>query len=294
MRQRESNTQYTSVRLHEELEQVERMKQRFIRNVSHELRTPLASIEGFARALIRMESAGDSDLNRGALSNGKQAHVGSEATSTDTRKHFLSIISHESQRLGKLIEDVLLLSDCERNNKSTTASLFSALDVFTSVVSSFQNSNQSGSIYLCLVPLPEGPMLYADRESVCELLRQLLSNAFKFSCGQKVILGAELVSISPTHETRSLENGNEPRVNSATRIYVKDCGIGIPKVELDCIFQKFYRVETSEASFAGTGLGLAIVRELVNQNNGRVWVESEEGIGSTFYVMLPNNPPGVR
>jgi signal transduction histidine kinase len=122
----------------------------------------------------------------------------------------------------------------------------------------------------------------------------LLSNALKFSSGQKVILGAELVSISPTHETHSLGCEREPKVDTATRIYVKDCGIGIPKVELDCIFQKFYRVETSGNTFAGTGLGLAIVRELVNQNNGRVWVESEEGIGSTFYVMLPNNPPGVR
>src|SRR5262249_54387877 len=116
----------------------------------------------------------------------------------------------------------------------------------------------------------------------------LINNANKFSAGQPVTLGAELVSIAPAAEGPAGESGPRTRVTSAARIYVKDKGIGIPKEELDCIFQKFYKVEHSGANFPGAGLGLSIVRALVNKNNGQVWASSELGKGSTFYVLMPS------
>jgi len=145
-----------------------------------------------------------------------------------------------------------------------------------------------------LSPEPDGPMIYADYDATVEIFRQLVMNAHKFSGGQEVVLGADQVSISPAHESSAGISGVMTKISTATRMYVRDRGIGIPKEELDRIFQKFYRIERPGFSVPGTGLGLSIVRALINQNNGQVWAESEVGRGSTFYVMLPNNAPGQR
>ncbi|HYF49959.1 MAG TPA: HAMP domain-containing sensor histidine kinase [Planctomycetota bacterium] len=275
--------QKEATRVREELEQVERMKTRFIRNVSHEMRTPLASIEGFARALSRMDTEGAS----ARTSSG-------ELLTPETRKQFLAIISQEAQRLGKLIEDVLDLSEIENNHAPRPAAQFSARELFETVLESLQNPAKPLNVTLRLSPEPDGPMIYADRDAVVEVFRQLVVNAQKFSAGQEVVLGAELMSISPAHESNAGISGVVSRISSASRLYVRDRGIGIPKEELDKIFQKFYRIERPGFSVPGTGLGLSIVRALINQNNGQVWAESELGRGSTFYVMLPNNPPGER
>jgi signal transduction histidine kinase len=269
-------------RLREELENLERLKTRFIRNVSHELRTPLASIEGFARALTRMETEGES----ARTSNG-------ELLTPETRRQFLSIISQEAQRLGKLIEDVLDLSEVENNRAQRKPTQFLAKELFQEVLQAMP-SGQPLQVDLRLVPEPDGPSVYADRDAMIEVMRQLLTNAQKFCAGQVITLGANQVSISPAHESNADMSGTIARVNTATRLFVRDRGIGIPKEELDCIFQKFYRIERPGFTAPGTGLGLSIVRALVSQNNGQVWAESDVGRGSTFYVLLPNNPPGVH
>jgi len=270
-------------RVREELEQVERMKTRFIRNVSHELRTPLASIEGFARALSRMDTEGAS----ARTSSG-------ELLTPETRKQFLAIISQEAQRLGKLIEDVLDMSEIENNRTPRPAGHFSARELFDAVLESLEDPARPLASSVRLSPEPDGPMIYADYDATLELFRQLVANAQKFSAGQEIVLGADQVSISPAHESNAGISGVISKISTATRLYVRDRGIGIPKEEHDKIFQKFYRIERPGFSVPGTGLGLSIVRALVNQNNGQVWAESEVGRGSTFYVMMPNNPPGHR
>jgi signal transduction histidine kinase len=269
-------------RLREELENLERLKSRFIRNVSHELRTPLASIEGFARALTRMETEGES----ARTSNG-------ELLTPETRRQFLSIISQEAQRLGKLIEDVLDLSEIENHRAQRKPTQFTARELFQTVLQGMP-SGQPVQVDLRIVPEPDGPNIYADEDALIEVFRQLLGNAQKFSAGQVITLGADQVSISPAHESNAGVSGLAPRVSSATRLYVRDRGVGIPNEELDRIFQKFYRIERPGFTAPGTGLGLSIVRALVSQNNGQVWAESQVGKGSTFYVLLPNNPPGVH
>jgi signal transduction histidine kinase len=272
-----------SKQVQQELQNLEKLKGRFMRNVSHELRTPLASIDGFARALLRMEQA--------------EAQGASESTSMmitpETRRQFLSIISQEAQRLGKLIEDVLDFSEIEGNRTRREPTLFCAREVVVDALSSFSGGARTLEAALRLTPEPNGPMIYADRDAMIEVLRQLLINAQKFSAGQEIVVGADEVSISPNIAPTAGNSGHLPRVSTMTRLYVRDRGIGIPKEELTRIFHKFHRIERPGFTVPGTGLGLSIVRELVHQNNGQVWAESEEARGSTFYVMVPNKLPGM-
>jgi signal transduction histidine kinase len=260
--------------IRDEIEDIEHLKARFIRNVSHELRTPLASIDGFARALLKMETVGPTESSP-------------EMVSPETRRQFLSIVSQEAQRLGKLIEDVLDLSEIETRGARREPTLFTARELFADVVHSFSTSQNPPDVLERLAPEPDGPTIYADREAMLEIMRQLLSNAQKFSAGNKVTMGAELVTMTAKASAPAAESGPRSSLNSMARLYVKDKGIGIPKEELDNIFEKFYKVEHPGANFPGTGLGLSIVRALVNQNKGQVWATSELGRGSTFYVMIP-------
>lgn len=263
--------------IRDELEDVERLKARFIRNVSHELRTPLASIDGFARALLKMETSGPTESNP-------------EMVSPETRRQFLSIVSQESQRLGKLIEDVLDLAEIESSGARRTPTQFTARELFADATNSFSNLQNPPVVTQRISPEPDGPTIYADREAMIEVLRQLLSNAQKFSAGQPIVIGAEFVTITPKNPVPATESGSRSSVNTSARLYVKDKGIGIPKEELDAIFEKFYKVEHPGATFPGTGLGLSIVRTMINQNNGQVWATSEVGRGSTFYVLVPSQP----
>lgn len=265
---------------HNDLEDVERLKARFIRNISHELRTPLACIDGFARALLQMEHAA-------GKSNDSLVRV------TESREQFLSIISQEAQRLGQLIEDVLDLTEIESNRRRPEPTLCNAKAIFDAAVESLSTNQKFTNITMRLNPEGTGPNIFADRETMIEVFRQLLANAQKFSGGQDIVLGAEYVSIGPDRTTQASDSGMQDRVTTATQLYVKDKGIGIPKDELNHIFAKFYRSERVALSFPGTGLGLSIVRALIAQNGGQVWADSEMGRGSTFYVLLPNQPPGA-
>jgi signal transduction histidine kinase len=256
-------------------EDVERLKARFIRNVSHELRTPLACIDGFARALSQME-------------NGHQPENNTPAT----RQQFLSIISQEAQRLGKMIEDVLDLSEIESVRRRPEQSIFSSKSLFDDALNSLGKPCSFAGVTMRLKPEGTGPSIYADRPTMIEVMRQLLNNACKFSAGQEVVLGAEVVSIGPDRFTQASESGLQERVTSATQLYVKDKGIGIAPEDLGRIFDKFYRSDKVSGNFPGAGLGLSIVRALVSQNGGQVWADSEVGRGSTFYVLVPNSPPG--
>ena len=275
LKNKHDNTELRLIR--EEVEDIERMKARFIRNVSHELRTPLASIDGFARALLKMETVGPTESNP-------------ELVSPEIRKQFLTIVSQEAQRLGKLIEDVLDISEIETAGAGRNPEVFTARSLFDDAMKAMASLEIKCEVQQRLSPDPDGPTIYADRSAMIDVLRHLVNNAQKFSGGQAIVLGAELVSITPEHSQPASDSGPRVGVSTAARIYVRDRGIGIPREELENIFQKFYKIEHTGATFPGTGLGLSIVRALVSQNNGQVWAASELGKGSTFYVMLPSQP----
>ena len=258
-----------------ELEDIEHLKARFIRNVSHELRTPLACIDGFARALLQMER------------NGSNAAVTQSLSAS--REQFLSIISQEAQRLGKMVEDVLDLAEIESQRRKRNPVVNTARELFDVALSSLATTHSFAEVTFQMNPAETGPNVFADREHLIDVLRELLYNSHKFSGGQKIVLGAEQVSIGPDRITQASESGLINRVTTATQLFVRDKGIGISKSELSRVFEKFYRGQDA-AALPGTGLGLSIVRALVAQNGGHVWCDSVRGRGSTFYVILPNEP----
>jgi len=259
----------------EELERVDAIKNQFIRRVSHELRTPLASIDGFAKTLLRVEQ-GEEESPEG----------NSTPITSEMRREFLSIISKEVNRLEEMIESVINLSAIESTNERP-CSQFTVRELCGSAISSMEMGKYRSVVSLRLQPAPDGPVLRADRQGMVEVLRQLLNNAQKYSAGQEVVLGAEHVSIGPPCGSQGAYGA---LVTPAVRLFVRDSGIGIPQSELPRIFEKLYRIERTAAAFPGVGLGLSIVRALVNQSNGHVWAESEVGRGSTFFVLLPNQP----
>ncbi|MCZ7646555.1 MAG: HAMP domain-containing histidine kinase [Planctomycetota bacterium] len=246
--------------------QVESLKAEFIRNVSHELRTPLASIEGFAMALLRGMDP-------------KPARNGEELP-REMQRRFLEIINQEARRLSELIEDVLDLSEIESHPQNEDRTEFSAEEVFADAVATFRSrwgAEPARQIRLTLEPRAPGPTVYANRNAVEEMLRHLLDNAKKFSGGKAIELGA-----APWGE----ENGR-----AWSRIWVSDAGIGIPAVEKSRVFRKFHRLDSAAHTLPGTGLGLTIVKTLVDQNDGRINLESELGAGATFTITLPSHPP---
>jgi two-component system phosphate regulon sensor histidine kinase PhoR len=265
-----------------ELENAERLRSRLFRNVSHELRTPLASIDGFARALLQMEQGGA----------GRPANPPGAVPPEETRRQFLGIISQEAQRLSKMIEGVLDLSDLEASRQRSQPALAGVRALFEETLATYNMAPTRPKVTVRLPADYANLTIYADREAVVEVLRQLLDNADKFSAGQEIVLGAELVMIGPDRSTQATDSGAHHRVSTATQLYVKDSGPGIPKQDLPYVFDRFYRGESVATVFPGAGLGLAIVRALVNQNNGRVWVDSEPGCGAMFRVLLPSLPPG--
>lgn len=242
----------------------EGLKARFLRSVSHELRTPLASIEGFAMALLRDVEGGAGEMP------------------AEMRRRFIEIIYKESRRLSELIEDVLDLNEIEEHPLNEDRQALPAEALFAAVRATFgkrYGAEVTQQIQVVLRPAAPGPQVYANEEALKDILRHLLDNAAKFGGGHPIELGAEALPGS----------GGVPQ----TRVWVRDQGPGIPAQEHVRIFNKFYRLDSDVHTLPGTGLGLAIVKTLVEQNDGRVRVESSPGQGATFSLEFPSGPPAA-
>ncbi len=246
------------------LKKLDSDKSAMISSVSHDLRTPLTSIRGFIKLIGKTFNthfrplAGDS----GKLQD-KAAKI----------EDNLAIIDKESERLTRLINDMLDLAKIEsgqlvwRDQDLDIEMLFNqALD---SVRGEFALHPEVG----LLVDIEAGvPRIHADSDRVMQVLINLLNNAAKHVFKGSVTISAQ-----------ALEDG-------FMCLSVRDTGVGIPKEHLPKVFQKFHQVgsgDTIPEQGKGTGLGLAICREIVEHYNGRIWVESEYGVGSTFFFTLP-------
>jgi PAS domain S-box-containing protein len=226
---------------------IDRMKDEFISVVSHELRTPLTSI----RSSITLLSSGRLDPQ------------------SFKSKRLLEIALDNSNRLVRLINDIL---DLERI-KSGKATMFkeshNAAEIMTDAVEIVQSMADKAQIAITVIPL--SIQIQIDRDRIIQTLTNLLSNAIKFSSPHtQVTLEAHLQS------------------NKIIRFEVKDCGRGIPQKHLETIFDRFQQVDASDSrDRGGTGLGLAICRSIVQQHDGQIWVNSTLGKGSTFCFTLP-------
>ena len=226
---------------------LEQMRSDFVATVSHELRTPLAAIYGAALTVGRPDLELDDEL---------QARL-------------LDVIVEESERLKKKVNDLLLASHLDSGQLKMSIGACDARELVASVIETAE-TYVGENRRISLDVEEELPQVRADPNQLREVVTNLLDNAIKYSPeGGDVLLRLE-------------------RNGSSVRLAVRDNGLGIPPKEQRRIFEKFYRLDPHMTrGVGGTGLGLYIVRELVLRFEGKVWVESTEGLGSTFFVELP-------
>src|SRR5690554_516006 len=227
------------------LRRLETMRTEFVANVSHELRTPITSIKGFVETILD-----------GGLEN-------KEAT-----KRFLTIIYQETDRLNRLIGDLLDLSHLESEQveikKTRTFMAPLVEEVRQTLQGRISEKNLTFSVEL-------GPSaVWADEDQVREILVNLIDNAIKYT------------------PVDGLVKVTEKERGSMKEFIISDTGYGIPPESLPRIFERFYRVDKARSrELGGTGLGLSIVKHLVENLDGKVWVKSQVGKGSAFHFTLP-------
>jgi PAS domain S-box-containing protein len=226
---------------------VDRLKSDFVATVSHELRTPLAAIYGAALTLRR-----DDVL-----------------LAESQRTGLLEVISGESDRLARIVNDILWASRLESGALHTTIEVCDGADLARGIVEAAR-SYIPPNVKLEFEAQEGLPALAADPDKVRQVLSNLVENAVKYSPEG----GNVTVSL--------VEHGDR------LRLTVEDEGLGVPPEEQRRIFEKFYRLDPQlSRGVGGTGLGLYISRELVERMSGRIWVESDGRKGSRFVVELP-------
>jgi PAS domain S-box-containing protein len=184
----------------------------------------------------------------------------------ELRAHLLSVISEQSERLTQLVNDILLTSQVESGRLVLMNEQVDVADVARRVIEAAR-AYAPEELELELVAPSSLPPVATDRDKLRQVLANVVANAIKYS-----------------PDAGRVEVRLEPR-GTHLRVAVRDDGVGIPEREHELIFEKFYRV--NESLIGGTGLGLYICRELVRRMDGRIWAESTEGRGSTFFVELP-------
>jgi signal transduction histidine kinase len=236
-----------NIRLYEETKKVDQLKSDFVSKVSHEFRTPLTSIKGFIEILLSYEDI-----------------------APEKQREFLQIINQESDRLIRLINDVLDISKIEAGKIAWKIEPLDLVELIDSTVRATHSLIDPKKLALLVETEPDLPLVLGDRDHLIQVLNNLLSNAIKFTEWGQIVLFAR----------RSGEN--------EILAGVRDTGIGLPQSETTKIFNKFYQVARPEKGLPkGTGLGLAICREIINHLNGKIWCESAPGQGCTFYFTLP-------
>ncbi len=186
----------------------------------------------------------------------------------EQRSRLLSVISDQSERLAHLIDNVLLTSQVEADRLALASEQVNVSEVARPVIEAARMHAPDG-VSIELIASPALAPVSTDRDKLRQVLANLVGNAVKYSQGT----GSVEVRLEPSRDH--------------LRIAVRDEGVGIPDAEQERVFEKFYRLAGTTRAVSGTGLGLYICRELVRRMDGRIWIESSEGIGSTVFVELP-------
>jgi two-component system, OmpR family, phosphate regulon sensor histidine kinase PhoR len=233
---------------------IERTRADFVANASHELRTPLASLIGFI------------DTLRGPAADDPPA-----------QRRFLGIMSEQAARMNRLIDDLLSLSRIELVEHQPPSDTVDLRTLAARLVAGFEPRLQDRAVTLLPTMPADLPPVTCDADQLSQVLQNLLDNAVKYGReGGTVRL--EL----------AVPSGARWPSRPGVLLAVADQGPGIPREHLPRLTERFYRVDTRRSRAAGgTGLGLAIVKHIVNRHRGQLLIESEEGIGTTVSVWLP-------
>ena len=233
-------------------------KSQFISNVSHELRTPLFNIKSFIETL---------------------SEYGEDLTHVQ-RKEFLDTANHETDRLTRLVNDVLDLSRLE-SSRTYNLSEVDLTQPIEQTLRTCQLNAKDRNIKLNQDVEADLPLVVGNYDLLLQVLTNLVGNSLKFTnAGGNVTVRAY----------QTLAESNTLGM-PAVRIEVSDTGIGISAEDKEAIFERFFRVENRVHTLEGTGLGLSIVRNIIEKHNSRVYIDSEVGVGTTFWFELPVYQP---
>jgi len=234
-----------------ETRRLEELRADFVATASHELRTPLAAVYGAALTLRRHDFALDES----------------------GRERFISMIVEEAERLTRIVNEILLANQLDAGRLDLRTETFDPVELAERVIETMRPQLPAETTLEISAPSTPYRVL-ADRDKLQQVLINLLENASKYS------LHGGHVELTLTADERTV------------RFSVRDEGLGVPARERERIFEKFYRLDPDLLrGVGGSGLGLYICRELINQMNGRIWAEANDGAGSTFTVELPAAEP---
>ncbi|WP_414050697.1 cell wall metabolism sensor histidine kinase WalK [Macrococcus animalis] len=242
-------TGYIAV-LHDVTEQhhVENERREFVANVSHELRTPLTSMRSYIEA-----------LEEGAWQDSTLA------------PQFLSVTREETDRMIRLVNDLLQLSKMDNTDDHLNKELIDFNMFIHKIINRFEMSEGKNATFIRDIP-KTGIFVEIDPDKMTQVFDNVITNALKYSKGKKKV------------EFHVKQNTLFNRMT----IQIKDNGIGIPLNKVDKIFDRFFRVDKARTrNMGGTGLGLAISKEIIEAHNGRIWANSKEGFGTSVYITLP-------
>jgi two-component system phosphate regulon sensor histidine kinase PhoR len=230
------------------LKKLERMRVDFVANVTHEIKTPLTAILGFVET-----------LQEGAIED------------RETAKKFLSTIARHAERLNRLVEDLLTISNAELGEMHFSFESVAFSGIAQSVLEMIQRKAGEKKIEI-ISEIPENlPLIRADRDRLSQILINVLDNAVKF-----------------TPEGGSVRISAARAGEAEVVMRIADTGIGIPRDEVSRLGERFYRVDkTRSRELGGTGLGLSIVKHLVTAHKGRMEIESQLGRGTIVSLYIP-------
>ena len=235
----------------DDLKKSEQMRREFVANVSHELRTPITSVKSYSETLLE-----DPDMP------------------PEMRRRFLSVILNESDRMSKIVQDLLTLSRFDAGSIEFEFTRFSFEKSVRDVYSAMRIEAQKHKHEFTLEFLTPVPEIRGDRGRIEQVLINMVSNAIKYT-----------------------RDGGKVKITAGAKdgkvwCSVRDNGIGVPKQDVDRVFDRFYRVDKARSrESGGTGLGLSIANEIVSRHNGNIQLESKAGRGTVITVTLPVEGP---
>ena len=245
---------FLSVQRHDitEIERLETVRSDFVANVSHELRTPLTAIRGYVETLLQHPPSDPADANQ-----------------------FLAIIDRHSERLSRLTEDLLVLSDLESGARKMTFKPVEAGQLIQRVLEVFWDRAAKKKIALSYSSSPGLPSILGDYDRLQQLFINLVDNAVKYTPSG----GSVTITATHTHL--------DARAGAEIEIAVADTGAGIAEKDLPRLTERFYRVDKARSrELGGTGLGLAIVKHIVLAHGGELKIDSVVNHGTTVRVFL--------
>jgi two-component system sensor histidine kinase VicK len=234
-----------------ERQKLENMQMDFVANVSHELKTPLTTIKSYTETLLT-----------------------GQVDDKETETQFLSIIDTEADRMNRLVKDLLQLSRLDYKQEKWNKKESNLISLLKAVVTKVEMTAKNKKQHLnCIFEENQKIMTVIDRDGIEQVLMNVLSNAIKYTQeGGRIDIDAI-------------------QTDKTARLIIADNGIGIPEKELSRVFERFFRVDKARSrAMGGTGLGLAISKQIIEEHNGTIEIESKEGKGTRVIITLPLSP----